>query len=74
MPLINLNHLEMVLNALDIKHEDTLEMVLNTIDVRCAEVTEEEIIAWLNEEGIVAPVASASGALYTTNKNEIYIL
>lgn len=59
MPLINLNHLEMVLNALDIKY---------------AEVTEEEIIAWLNEEDIVAPVASASGALYTTNKNEIYIL
>ena len=59
MPLINLNHLEMVLSALDIK---------------CAEVTEEQIIAWLNEEGIVSPAASASGALYTTNKNEIYIL
>lgn len=59
MSLINLNHLEMVLNALDIKY---------------AEVTDEQIFSWLNEEDIVAPVASASGALYTTNKNEIYIL
>lgn len=59
MPLINLGHLEMVLNALDIKY---------------AEVTDEQILSWLNEEEIVAPAASASGALYTTNKNEIYVL
>jgi hypothetical protein len=59
MPLINLGHLEMVLNALDIKY---------------AEATEEQILSWLNEEEIVAPAAAASGALYTTNKNEIYVL
>lgn len=59
MPLINLNHLEMVLNALGIKY---------------AEVTEEQILSWLTNENIVTPTTSASGAIYTTNNNEIYIL
>lgn len=59
MPLINLNHLEMVLNALDIKY---------------AEAKDEDIIAWLSEESIVEPTVSASGEIYTTKNNEIYIL
>ena len=59
MSLINLGHLEMILNALDIKY---------------AEATDEQILSWLNEEEIVAPAASTSGAIYTTNKNEIYVL
>lgn len=38
------------------------------------EVTEDEFLSWLTEESVVTPTASASGELYTTNKNEIYIL
>ena len=59
MALITLEHLGMVLDALDIKY---------------AEATDEQIISWLNEESIVTPTASASGEIYTTNNNEIYIL
>ena len=59
MPLINLSHLETILSALDVK---------------CREVTEDEFLSWLNEENVVTPMASASGAIYTTNKNEIYVL
>lgn len=59
MALLNLNHLNMVLSA---------------IDNRLKEATDEQIIAWLNEESVVTPTASASGEIYTTNKNEIYIL
>jgi hypothetical protein len=59
LALLNLNHLKMVLSA---------------IDNRLKEATDEQIIAWLNEESVVTPTASASGAIYTTNKNEIYIL
>ena len=59
MSLINLNHLEMVLSALDIKY---------------AEATDTQIISWLKQENIVEPVASASGEIYTTNKNEVFIL
>ena len=59
MPLLNLNHLEMVLNALDIKY---------------AEVTDEQILSWLTEENIVEPTVSTDGEIYVTNNNEIYIL
>ena len=59
MPLLNLNHLEMVLNALDIKY---------------AEVTDEQILSWLTEENIVEPTISTDGEIYVTNNNEIYIL
>lgn len=38
------------------------------------ELPDEDLLAWLNEENIVAPVASVSGELYTTNNNEIYVL
>ena len=59
MPLINLSHLETVLSALDVKY---------------AEATDEQILSWLSKESVVTPTASANGELYTTNKNEIYIL
>lgn len=59
MPLINLSHLETVLSALDVK---------------CREVTDEQFLSWLSEENVVTPTASASGEIYTTNKNEIYVL
>lgn len=59
MPLINLSHLETVLSALDVKY---------------AEVSDDQFLSWLSNEGVVTPTASASGEIYTTNKNEIYIL
>ena len=36
--------------------------------------TDDEILAWLNEEQIVEPIASVSGEIYTTNNNELFIL
>lgn len=38
------------------------------------ELSEEMLLAWLNEEKIVSPLASMTGEVYTTNNNEIYIL
>lgn len=38
------------------------------------EVSEEEFLDWLNEAKVVEPVATASGEIYTTNNNEIYVL
>lgn len=38
------------------------------------EVSDEEFLAWLNEASIVEFMVSATGAIYTTNNNEIYIL
>lgn len=37
-------------------------------------VSTDEFIAWLNEAQVVEPIASVTGAIYTTNNNEIYIL
>lgn len=37
-------------------------------------VPDDDFLGWLNEEKIVEPVASATGEIYTTNNNEIYIL
>ena len=59
MSLINLSHLETVLNALNIKY---------------ATVSDYQFLSWLNNENIVEPITSASGEIYTTNNNEIYIL
>lgn len=37
-------------------------------------VSDDDILNWLNEEKVVEPVTSASGEIYTTNNNNIYIL
>lgn len=47
---------------------------LDFIKNRPQEMTDEQFLIWLNEEGIVLPVSSKSGEIYTTNQNEIYIL
>jgi hypothetical protein len=39
-----------------------------------AEASEDEFIEFLNDISIVEPLASASGEIYTTNNNELYIL
>lgn len=53
-------------------------MLLSAIDTKIKaatkEVPDEQFLAWLNNENIVTPTASASGEIYTTNNNEIYIL
>jgi hypothetical protein len=36
--------------------------------------TEYEFVEFLNDISIVEPLASASGEIYTTNNNELYIL
>lgn len=59
MRLINLSNLKTVLNALDIKY---------------AEVSDQQFLLWLSNEGIVEPTTSNAGELYITNNNEIYIL
>lgn len=38
------------------------------------ELPELALVEWLNTEDVVTPTASASGEIYTTNNNEIYIL
>lgn len=38
------------------------------------EISDEEFLVWLNEAGVVEFLASTTGAIYTTNNNEIYIL
>lgn len=38
------------------------------------EVTDDQFLLWLNEANVVTPTASTGGELYTTNKNEIYVL
>ena len=37
-------------------------------------VPDEEFFNWLVEAKIIEPAVSASGKIYTTNNNEIYIL
>lgn len=37
-------------------------------------VPDDDFLIWLNEEGVISPVASSNGALYISNNNEIYIL
>lgn len=61
----------------DLKQSDWNQVDSNKLDYiknKPQEVSDDEILAWLNEENIVAPVASVSGELYTTNNNEIYVL
>lgn len=37
-------------------------------------IEEDEFLDWLTEANVVEPVTDASGAIYTTNNNEIYVL
>lgn len=59
MPLITLEHLKMILNAINNKIQ---------------ELPEERLLAWLDEEDIVSPTVSNLGEIYVNNNNEIYIL
>lgn len=52
----------------------TDESQLDFIKNKPQEVSEDEFLIWLNEAKVVEPVASASGAIYTTNDNKIYVL
>lgn len=50
------------------------ESAIDYIKNKPQEVSEDEFLAWLNDENIVSPMASATGELYVTNNNEIYVL
>jgi hypothetical protein len=43
-------------------------------DLKIETVSDDQIIFWLSEENVISPIASASGEMYTSNNNEIYVL
>lgn len=52
----------------------TDENQLDYIKNKPEQVSDEEFFNWLVEVKLIEPAASASGEIYTTNNNEIYIL
>jgi hypothetical protein len=62
--------MKIIINAI----KEWVNAQIRTIKAQIEVVPDEEFIAWLNEENIVSPVATASGELYVTNNNEIYVL
>ena len=61
----------------DLKQSDWKQSDITRLDYiknKPQETSEEEFLIWLNEAKVVEPVASASGEIYTTNNNEIYVL
>lgn len=59
--------------VLNEKIESTQQRV-NTLEEDAQPIEDDEFLSWLNETDIVEPVTDESGAIYTTNNNEIYIL
>jgi hypothetical protein len=51
---------------------DTIARVADLPEI--ATVSDYQFLSWLNNENMVEPITSASGEIYTTNNNEIYIL
>lgn len=47
---------------------------LKSAEAQLEVITDDDFLIWLNETEVVEPVTDASGAIYTTNNNEIYIL
>lgn len=45
-----------------------------TSKIESMEVTPEDIIEWMTEEGTIVPLASTSGQVYATNDNKILII
>jgi hypothetical protein len=61
----------------DLKQSDWNQSDITRLDYiknKPQELPEKEFLVWLNEAKVVEPVASASGEIYTTNNNEIYVL
>lgn len=61
----------------DLKQSDWKQSDITRLDYiknKPQEVSEDEFLIWLNEAEVVEPAASASGEIYTTNNNEIYVL
>ena len=61
----------------DLKQSDWNQSDSNELDYiknKPQVISDDAFLEWLNEEDIVSPVATASGDLYVTNNNEIYIL
>lgn len=51
-----------------------LQAKIDNIKNKPEEIADEELLLWLNETSIIEPVVSASGEIYTTNNNELFIL
>lgn len=62
------------LKQLDEKYIPNTIARVADIENKPQELPEKEFLVWLNEAKVVEPVASASGEIYTTNNNEIYVL
>ena len=61
----------------DLKQSDWNQADITRLDYiknKPKELSEEMLLAWLNEEKIVSPLTTKTGEIYTTNNNEIYIL
>lgn len=61
----------------DLKQSDWNQADVNQLDYiknKPQELSDEELLMWLNDAEVVSPVASTSGEIYTTNNNEIYVL
>lgn len=59
--------------VLNEKIESTQQRI-DILEENAQPIEDDEFLNWLVENGIVEPVADSSGAIYTTNNNEIYIL
>lgn len=59
--------------VLNEKIESTQQRI-DALEENAQPIEDDEFLDWLNETSIVEPVADESGAIYTTNNNEIYIL
>lgn len=59
--------------VLNEKIESTQQRI-DALEENAQPIEDDEFLNWLNETSVVEPVADESGAIYTTNNNEIYIL
>lgn len=53
---------------------ESTQQRIDALEENAQPIEDDEFLNWLNETSIVEPVADESGAIYTTNNNEIYIL
>lgn len=57
----------------DIEPRSRIEAYLLAIFRRGFIGSDYELVTWLADKGIVEPLASDDGVIYTSNNNEIYI-
>lgn len=79
--LINFNQLKTFYNALEQKMksfrgnwEQNNPNASDYIKNKPLEVTSENVMEWMCEEGAIVPLASVDGEVYTTEDGEVIIL